>query len=128
MATTISAFFDRYRKAFESHDIEAMAKLVHLPCLLMSGRGVEVVTDPDGLEGHLRRQFAQNQMAELDHARARVVSHRRLAPRFVDAEVAWELLRKDGALIRGFGVRYTLTAPESGWRVVVVMPVDLASA
>jgi hypothetical protein len=126
VATTITAFFERYRKAFESNDLEAMAKLVHLPCLVMSGRGVVAVTDRDELQDRLARQFAHNRQAGLDHARAEVVAHRRLAPRFVDADVAWELRREDGAVIRSFGVKYTLTAPESGWRVAVVTPVDLA--
>jgi hypothetical protein len=125
MATTITAFFDRYRRAFEARDLEAMEKLVHLPCLVMSDRGVDAVTDRDALHDRLRRQFAHNQEAGLDHARAEIVAHRRLAPRFVEVDVAWELLRPDGALIRAFGVKYTLTAPESGWRVVVVTPVDL---
>jgi limonene-1,2-epoxide hydrolase len=127
VATTITAFFDRYRKAFESHDLDAMAKLVHLPCLVMSGRGVVAVTSREELDERLGRQFAHNQEAELDHARVEVVAHRRLTPRFVDVDVAWELLRADGEVIRSFGVKYTLTAPESGWRVAVVTPVDIHS-
>jgi hypothetical protein len=125
VATTITAFFERYRKAFESHDLEAMARLVHLPCLVMSGRGVVAVTNDEELRSRLGRQLERNAQTGVDHARAEVVAHRRLAPRFVDVEVAWELMRADDALIRAFGVKYTLTAPESGWRVAVVTPVDL---
>src|SRR5690606_36121896 len=122
----ITAFFERYRKVFESRDLEAMEKLVHLPCLVMSGRGVIAVTTRDELHDRLVEQFEHNREAGLNHARAEVGAHRRLTPRFLDADVAWELMRADGSLIRSFGVKYTLTAPESGWRVVVVTPVDVS--
>ena len=124
----LAAFFDRYRKAFESRDVEGLAALVHLPCLTVSGPTLVAVTEPDELRRRLERQFARHKEAGLASTRCEVIGHRRLDPRFTTADLRWEFLREDGSVITQFGVAYTLTAPEHGWKVATVLPLDLSPA
>lgn len=121
----LAAFFDRYRKAFEAQDVEGLAALVHLPCLTVSGPHVVAVTEPDDLRERLARQFSKHKEAGLASTRCEVIGHRRLDPHFTTADLRWEFLRDDGTVITQFGVSYVLTAPEHGWKVTTVLPLDL---
>ena len=125
MATTIAAFFERYRKAFAEYDLEGLAGLVHLPCLIASAGTLVAVGHGDDLRRRLQRQFDRHREADVGSARFEVLAHRRLDPRFVVADVHWTLLREDDVILAEFGVHYTLTAPEHGWRIASVLPLDL---
>ena len=125
MATTIAAFFERYRRAFADYDLETLAGLMHLPCLIASAGTLVAIGQGDDLRRRLQRQFERHREAEVADARFEVRSLRRLDPRFVVADVHWTLARKGDAILSEFGVHYTLTAPEHGWRIASVLPVDL---
>ena len=125
VATTIAAFFERYRRAFADYDLEGLAGLVHLPCLIASAGTLVAVGQAGDLRRRLQRQFDRHREAEVTEARFEVRAHRRLDPRFVIADVHWTLTREGGVILSEFGVHYTLTAPEHGWRIASVLPLDL---
>ncbi len=125
MPTTITAFFDRYRRAFEAYDLDALSALVHVPCLIASAGELVAVPDADDLAKRLQRQFARHREAGVADATFDVLDHRRLDARFVSADVHWTFFGAGEAKLIDFGVNYTLTAPETGWKIACVLPLDL---
>ena len=125
MSSTVEVFFERYRKAFESYDLDALGKLVHLPCLIASAGKLIACGDAGDLRHRLQRQFERHREAGVADAKFEVVDRRRLDPRFVVVGVRWTLLKDDGSELMDFGVSYTLTAPEAGWKIACVLPLDL---
>lgn len=125
MATTIAAFFDRYRRAFGAFDLDALAPLVHLPCLIASGGTLVAVGQQSDLRRRLQRQFDRHREAGVADADFEVLAHRRLDPRFVSADVQWTFTGTKGDVLMEFGVSYTLTVPEAGWKIACVLPLSL---
>ncbi|MEX1365791.1 MAG: hypothetical protein AB1Z98_21870 [Nannocystaceae bacterium] len=123
MASTLSAFLDRYRRAFASDDLEALAELVHLPCLVM-GPQVHAITTAEVLRESLVRQLERHREAGVAEARFVVLGHRRIEARYMTVDVAWEMRNAAGELVWDFAIMYTLTAPERGWKIVAVAPLE----
>lgn len=123
MASTLSAFLDRYRRAFADDDQDALADLIHLPCLVM-GPTVHAITSPEVLREALARQLERHREAGVAEARFRVLGHRRIEARYMTVDVAWEMRNAAGDLVWDFALLYTLTAPERGWKIVTVAPLE----
>jgi hypothetical protein len=88
VASTLTAFLDRYRRALAGEDVDALAELVHVPCLVMGPQVRAVLT----------------------------------------VDVSWEMTGPDDGIVWEFSVMYTLTAPERGWKIVTVAPLEPALA
>lgn len=124
MASTLNAFLDRYRKAFAADDVAGLVELVHLPCLVM-GPTVHALTTPQELQESLARQLERHKEAGVVEARFKVLGHRRLEARTLTADVSWQMHDEDGGIVADFALMYTLTAPERGWKIVAVAPLEL---
>ncbi len=125
MASTLHAFFERYSRAFAAYDVDAVAKLVHRPCLVASGADVIALTTDAELRERFERQFARHRQAQVGGATFELVSSRRLAPRIARADVQWTFHTADGNPLPSFGLSYTLVDPESGWAIATVFPLEL---
>lgn len=123
MASTLTAFLDRYRRALAADDVEALADLVHLPCLIM-GPQVHAILEAAQLHQVLREQLQRQREVGMAEARFEVLGHRRIEARYLTVDVRWELRNRDGASVWEFSVMYTLTAPERGWKIVTVAPLE----
>jgi len=123
VASTLSAFLDRYRRAFAEDDVEALADLVHLPCLVM-GRQVVALTTAEQLRESLARQLERHREAGVTSASFQVLGHRRVDPRYMTVDVAWQMRDVDEQLVSEFATMYVLTAPERGWKIVTVAPLE----
>lgn len=123
MASTLTAFLDRYRRALAADDIDALAELVHLPCLIM-GPQVHAVLTADELKQALREQLQRQREVGMADASFEVLAHRRLEARYLTVEVTWQLRNTDGVSVWEFSVMYLLTAPERGWKIVTVAPLE----
>ena len=128
MPTTLGAFFDRYRRAFEAYDVDKLAGLIHVPCLIVSGGALAAVAERDDLRKRLERQFERHREIGVSDAQFEVRAHRRLAARFVSVDVQWTFFDSDATPMAEFGVNYTLTAPETGWKIACMLPLDIAPA
>jgi len=128
MPTTLAAFFDRYRRAFEADDVDKLAGLIHVPCLLVSGGALAAVAERDDLRKRLGRWSERHREIGVSDAQFEVRDHRRLAARFVSVDVQWTFYNSDAAPIAEFGVNYTLTAPETGWKIACMLPLDISPA
>ncbi|MEM7154650.1 MAG: hypothetical protein AAF799_17510 [Myxococcota bacterium] len=124
MASTLNAFLDRYRRAFAANDVAGLVELVHLPCLVM-GPTVHALTTPEELEQSLARQLERHQQAGVVEARFEVLGHRRLEARTLTADVGWQMRDAEDGIVADFALMYTLTAPERGWKIVAVAPLEL---
>ena len=123
--TTLDAFFDRYCNAFASYDVGALAKLVHLPCLISSGPDLVALQEPRELRTRFERQFERHREAKVSNASFEVMATRRLAPRITRADVRWTFRTQDGMDLPSFGLSYTLVSPETGWKIATVFPLEL---
>lgn len=125
MATTLHAFFERYSKAFAAYDVEAVLKLVHRPCLISSGPEVIALQTKEEIRERFVRQFARHRELEVARASFDLVASRRLAPRITRADVQWTFCTEKGEELPSFGLSYTLIAPEVGWAIATVFPLEL---
>lgn len=123
MASTLNAFLDRYRRALAAEDVGALAELVHLPCLIM-GPQVHAVLSKEELQQALVQQLKHQREVGVARASFTVLGHRRIEARYLTVDVSWEMFDPEGTLVWEFSVMYTLTAPERGWRIVTVAPLE----
>jgi hypothetical protein len=123
VASTLTAFLDRYRRALAAEDVGALAELVHLPCLIM-GPQVHAVLSKEELQQALAQQLQHQREVGVARASFTVLGHRRIEARYLTVDVSWEMFDPEGTLVWEFSVMYTLTAPERGWRIVTVAPLE----
>src|SRR6188768_3290523 len=117
MATTLAAFFDRFRRAFAERNLDALGELVHCPCMVVSERGVTVLSDPAELRRRLALQCARHGEDGVADAAFEVREHRRLDARVMQAVVGWTLRDTQDATLSSFDLSYLLVSGHHGWRV-----------
>lgn len=127
MPSTLHAFLDRYRRALAADDVDGLVELVHVPCLVM-GPQVHAVLSEDELRRALTEQLRQQRELGVTTLRFELLGHRRLEARYLTVDVRWEMTGADDAIVWEFSVMYTLTAPERGWKIVTVAPLEPALA
>jgi hypothetical protein len=127
VASTLTAFLDRYRRALAGEDVDALAELVHVPCLVM-GPQVRAVLSEDELHKALAEQLQKQREIGVTKVRFEVLGHRRIEARYLTVDVSWEMTGPDDGIVWEFSVMYTLTAPERGWKIVTVAPLEPALA
>jgi hypothetical protein len=123
VASTLDAFLDRYSRALAAEDVGALAELVHLPCLIM-GPQVHAVLSKEELQLALARQLLHQREVGVARARFTVLGHRRLEAHYLTVDVSWEMFDPEDTLVWEFSVMYTLTAPDRGWRIATVAPLE----
>lgn len=125
MASTLTAFLDRYRRALAAEDVGALAELVHVPCLIL-GPQVHAVLSEAELHRALAEQLQRQREIGVTKITFEVLGHRRIEARYLTVDVSWEMTGADDSSVWGFSVMYTLTAPERGWKIVTVAPLEPA--
>jgi hypothetical protein len=125
VASTLTAFLDRYRRALAAGDVAGLAELVHLPCLIM-GPQVHAVLSAEELRRALADQLRQQQEIGVTKVAFEVLGHRRIEARYLTVDVGWEMTGAADDVVWDFAVMYTLTAPERGWKIVTVAPLEPA--
>lgn len=125
MASTLTAFLDRYRRALAAEDVGALAELVHVPCLIM-GPQVHAVLSEQALHHALAEQLRQQRELGVTAVRFELLGHRRIEARYLTVDVGWEMIGPGDDVVWEFSVMYTLTAPERGWKIVTVAPLEPA--
>jgi hypothetical protein len=125
VASTLTAFLDRYRRALAAEDVGALAELVHVPCMVM-GPQVHVVLSQEELREALEDQLRRQRELGVTKVRFQVLGHRRIEARYLTVDVSWEMVGPEDDIVWDFSVMYTLTAPERGWKIVTVAPLEPA--
>jgi ketosteroid isomerase-like protein len=123
--STLHAFLDRYRRALAAEDVGALAELVHVPCLIL-GPQVHAVLAADELRHALSEQLRQQREIGVTKVEFEVLGHRRIEARYLTVDVSWEMTGAGEDNVWEFSVMYTLTAPERGWKIVTVAPLEPA--
>jgi hypothetical protein len=113
-------FFDRYRREFDSSNLEAFASLFHAPFMTVRG---------DGSVHHLQSHEEAQQFFKTVAAVWRDEGHGRFST--ANFEVMplgkfsslvtfdWEMLRQDGSLVKEWRQSYQLIAVRQDWTVLV---------
>lgn len=127
MPSTLHAFLDRYRRALAAEDVGALAELVHVPCLIM-GPQVHAVLAEEELRRALAEQLRQQREIGVTKVEFEVLGYRRIEARYLTVDVSWAMTGGDEDVVWEFSVMYTLTAPERGWKIVTVAPLEPALA
>lgn len=127
MPSTLTAFFDRYRRAFAERDLEALVGFFHVPCMVLSDHAVATPQAADTLRTRLAAQFERHAEAGVAAALFQILDHRRLDARYVQADVRWQLQQGDGSALATFDLMYLIAASDHGWRIVLVAPLESIS-
>lgn len=88
------------------------------------GPQVHAITSTEMLLESLQRQLERHQQAGVADARFRLLGHRRIEARYMTVDVGWEMRNAAGDVVWEFALMYTLTAPERGWKIVAVAPLE----
>lgn len=124
MPSTLAAFFDRYRRAFERRELDKLLEMVAVPCLVATGHGPSVIADRDTLRTRLEAQVARHAEAGVTDASFEITAHRRLAASLLQAEVRWTFHDAAGEILTTFDLMYLMHSSERGWRISLVAPVE----
>ena len=124
MASTLTAFFDRYRRAFERRELDKLLDMVAVPCLVATGHGPSSIADRDTLRTRLEAQVTRHAEAGVADAAFEILAHRRLAASLLQAEVRWTFHDDAGEILTTFDLMYLMHSSEAGWRISLVAPVE----
>ena len=120
LASEVRAFFDEYNEAFASIDGQRIAGLYHVPTITMRGDGsIHCLQSRDELA-----RFFQGvgDTYQKDGYSTGLFSNLQVSPiggQSALATMDWELLRRDGSLIRKWRQSYNLAKTASGWKILV---------
>lgn len=120
LASEVRAFFDKYNEAFASIDGQRIAALYHIPTVTMRGDGsIHCLQSREELA-----RFFQGvaDMYQKDGYSTGLFSDLQVSPiggRSALATMDWELLRRDGSLIRKWRQSYNLAKTALGWQILV---------
>ena len=120
LTSDVRAFFENYKDAFDSIDGQRIAALYHIPTVTMRGDGsihsfqsleelarfFQGVADNYQKDGYAGGRFEGLQVSPI-------------GGRSVLATMDWEMLRRDGSLIRRWRQSYNLVRVGSGWQILV---------
>jgi hypothetical protein len=121
--STVRAFLDAYRTAFETFDAAAVADLFHYPCQITSGGAevtVAVIPTRDAWMPQLERLVAAYRSIGVRSAEARAVDVAELTTRLAGAVVHWGLFDEQGRPIYDFDASYTLADLGEGMRITAI--------
>jgi len=120
LTSEVRAFFETYKDAFDSIDGQRIAALYHIPTVTMRGDGsihslrsveelarfFQGVADSYQKDGYAGGRFEDLQVSPI-------------GGRSALATMDWEMMRRDGSLIRKWRQSYNVVREGSGWRILV---------
>jgi hypothetical protein len=121
--SSIQAFFDTYRAAFEAFDVAAIADLFSYPCQITSGDGEIAVTTIGNREAwvaQIERLVSAYRAIGVRCAEALEVQVVELTPWLAQAAVHWGLRDQEGETIYDFDASYTLADFGQGMRITAL--------
>jgi len=119
----VSAFFDRYRTAFDTLDGDAVADLWHVPSGIADARdGVGRIawwSEDAPMRANMRALCEVYRAAGYARATFELRSVTPLGAQHAQADLAWTLHRADGSLLQAFRTGYHLMRTAQGLRVLM---------
>jgi hypothetical protein len=109
--SSVTAFFDAYRMAFERLDAPAIADHFASPSHMTSDTGeivLATIVDKQDWIGQIERVLDMYRSIGFSSARALEVTATKLSPRLGQAIVHWELHDSAGRILYDFEAAYTL--------------------
>ncbi len=121
--TTISAFFDSYRTAFERQDAAAIADHFAYPGLVTSDAGEIVlvpITHRQEWIGRLEQLLGMYRAVEVGSARVLDLTVTEISPRLVTAQIHWALHTATGERLYDFEAIYTVAQTDGAFHIVAI--------
>ncbi|MDQ3865611.1 MAG: putative glycolipid-binding domain-containing protein [Actinomycetota bacterium] len=119
--SSIREFFDAYRAAFETFDVQAVATLFSYPCHVTSGDGVAVtVATREAWVQQVERLLGSYRTIGVRSAEILELEATELTPRLAHATVRWRLRDRAGLRVYDFAASYTLADPAEGMRITAI--------
>ncbi len=121
--TTIRAFFDSYRTAFERQDAAAIADHFAYPGLVTSDAGeiaLVPITDRQGWIGRLEQLLGMYRAIGVGSARVLDLTVAEISPRLVTARIHWALHDAAGERLYDFEAIYTVAQTTGAFHITAI--------
>ncbi len=121
--STISAFFDSYRAAFERQDAAAIADHFAYPGLVTSDAGeiaLVPITHRQEWIGKLEQLLGMYRAIEVETARVLDLTLTEISPRLVTARIHWALHNAAGERLYDFEAIYTLAQTAGAFHIKAI--------
>lgn len=115
----IRAFFNLYRDAFNRLDGDAVARLYHVPCGIVSASGYTHWASFEPISGNMAALCTL--YADQGFVAANYVPHAFIAQGsdFAIADLCWTIRRNSGREPWEFHTTYNLVCTTGGWRILL---------
>lgn len=117
------AFIDRYRRTFETFDVDAITGCYAFPVLVVSQADDVTTTSvpaADGWRPQVERIVAAYRLLGVSGATVASLEIAAVAPGIAHATVTWSLHRASGEPVYDFTASYTLADLTEGTRIVAI--------
>ncbi len=121
--TTISAFFDSYRTAFERQDAAAIADHFAYPGLVTSDAGeiaLVPITNRQEWIGRVEQLLGMYRAISVGSARVLEMSLTEISPRLVTAHIHWALHTAAGERLYDFEAVYTAAQTAGAFHITAI--------
>jgi hypothetical protein len=121
--TTVSAFFDSYRSAFERQDAAAIADHFAYPGLMTSDAGETTlvpITNRQEWIGKVAQLLGMYQAIGVSSARVLDLTLTEISPRLLQAQIHWKLQTATGEHLYAFQAIYTMAQTGGAFHITAI--------
>lgn len=122
--SSVEAFFERYARAFEAYDADAIVAVFTMPCLFVRDGATEAVGTPEALRESVDALLQLHRAWDVQRARPDDVHVLEATDGHAVVRVDWRLGRKRTRIRWTFSTTYTLVPGPDDWRVAAAITHD----
>ena len=122
--TDVRSFFDRYARAFEAYDADAIAASFLTPCLFVRDGTTEATTTTEEVTASVRALLDLHRAWDVQTAAPAEVTVLEEGTSHAIARVEWTLGRTHSRVAWSFATTYTLVPGEDDWRIASAVTHD----
>ena len=122
--TSVTDFFERYGRAFEAYDAEAITGFFLTPCLFVRDGTTEASGSPAEIAASVSDLLDLHRAWDVQTAAPAEVTVLEEGERHAIARVAWTLGRTNSRVSWTFATTYTLVPDADDWRIASAITHD----
>ena len=122
--TGVADFFERYGRAFEAYDADAITEFFLTPCLFVRGGTTEASATPEEVAASVRALLDLHRAWDVQTAAPSEVTVLEEGDHHAIARVGWMLGRTNSRVAWSFATTYTLVAGPDDWRIASAITHD----
>lgn len=120
----VRPFFERYARAFEAFDAEAIAACFVAPCLFVRDGATEATRTDADVAASVHALLDLHRAWDVQTVAVGEVAILEQGPGHALARVGWQLGRTKSRLTWSFATTYALVPSDDGWRIAVALTHD----